>query len=188
MTEIHFLRNEVLELQKELTKEILQKDKSMKECKLMMQKMKDDFTFSNNEQEKKIQMMTTINEKYGERLEVVHNQLEAMNKEHMSCEKELGRVLSEGEAYLLQKLNVAAIEKKEEELNEYKEYANSLEEVVANELLRSVMQGRANDMEGLFQGAFEALGELSSAEFVLSVMPLQSEISTCCCPSECSGE
>merc|ERR1719265_2832998 len=54
MTEIHFLRNEVMELQKELTKEILQKDKSIKECKLMVQKMKDDFEFRKNEHEKEI--------------------------------------------------------------------------------------------------------------------------------------
>merc|ERR1719265_1642196 len=54
MTEIHFLRNEVMELQKELTKEILQKDKSIKECKLMMQKMKDDFEFRKDEHKKEI--------------------------------------------------------------------------------------------------------------------------------------
>merc|ERR1719473_2270486 len=54
MTEIHYLRNELMELQKELTKEILQKDKSIKECKLMMQKMKDDFEFKKDEHKKEI--------------------------------------------------------------------------------------------------------------------------------------
>merc|ERR1712196_265469 len=115
---------------------------------------------TSEDREIEFKIVESIKEERGKRVEELQKHLEKMQS---TIEEK------EGFEELLQKLNAHAIKEKEEELENYIEYARSLEDTLAQELERRKVKVTALDEEPLFIAASLVLCDQSSLEFALAV-------------------